>query len=337
MPTRLLSMRTRLCNSMDANIKNDFPLFENNPGLVYLDSAATAQTPSFVLDRVREFETHSRANVHRGIYNLSERATKAYEDARAGVARFVGAESPEEIIFTKNTTESINLVAHSLLRTVLKKGDHILISRAEHHSNFLPWSMLRDTQGIILDIVDPEEDGALSLDLVAAALRPKTKLVALPHVSHVLGSVYPIEELGALFRRKGILFLVDGAQAIAHMPVDVKKLNCDFYAFSGHKMGGPMGIGVLYIRKEIGAALEPFMRGGGMIEEVREDRSRWAPAPHRFEAGTPNTAGAVGLAAACEYIERIGYNKIRSLERELMEQVTESFLSAPRVRIYGPQ
>lgn len=327
---------------MDASskYKKDFPIFsfwgKKGEPLVYLDSAATAQVPGVVAAAVKEFEESSRANVHRGIYALSEEATEKYESARGRVARFLNAE-PDEIVFTRNTTESINLLAYSLGKSFFKKGDRIILSRAEHHSNFLPWQMLRDEKGLALDIVDPDENGEISVADIERAITSDTRLAAFSHVSHVFGTINPIEEMGALFRKKNVLFVVDGAQSVAHMPIDVKKLGVDFFAFSGHKLGAPMGIGVLYGRKEFFASLDPFMRGGGMIQEVSVEKSSWSDIPARFEAGTPNVEGAIGLAAALEYIEGVGYDRIQEIDRALAAAIIDSLCRAPGVRIYGPK
>lgn len=323
----------------DSKYKKDFTIFEKRAGknpLVYLDSAATAQVPDVVAAAVKEFEERSRANVHRGIYALSEEATEKYEGARARVARFLNAE-PEEIVFTRNTTESINLLAYSLGKSFFKKGDRIILSRAEHHSNFLPWQMLRDEKGVALDIVDPDENGEISLSLIEALLTKNTRLAAFSHVSHVFGTIHPIEEMGALFRKKNVLFVVDGAQSAPHMPIDVRRIGADFFAFSGHKLGAPMGIGVLYGRKEVFGSLEPFMRGGGMIQEVSIEKSSWADIPARFEAGTPNVEAAIGLRRALEYIEGAGYDAIQEIDRELTTAIIESLCHIVGVRVYGPK
>ena len=321
--------------------KKDFPIFsfweEKGRPLVYLDSAATAQMPDVVVAAVKEFQESARANVHRGIYSLSEEATEKYEGARVSVARFLNARAPEEIVFTRNTTESINLLAYSLGKSFFKKGDRIILSRAEHHSNFLPWQMLRDEKGIMLDIVDPDENGEISLSSIEEALTKNTRLAAFSHVSHVFGTINQIEEMGTLFRKNNILFVVDGAQSIAHMSIDVQRINADFFAFSGHKIGAPMGIGVLYGRKEIFESLEPFMRGGGMIQEVFIEKSRWEDIPARFEAGTPNVEGAIGLAAALEYIEGVGYDAIQKIDRGLTTAIVDSLCQMPGVRVYGPK
>ncbi len=327
--------------STNSKYKKDFKIFEKSAEsgipLVYLDSAATAQMPDVVARAVKEFQESSRANVHRGIYALSEEATEQYEGARARVARFLNARAPEEIVFTRNTTESINLLAYSLGKSFFKKGDRILLSRAEHHSNFLPWQMLRDEKGVALDIVDPDENGEISLSSIETALTKNTRLAAFSHVSHVFGSINPIEEMGALFRKNNILFVVDGAQSAAHVPIDVQGIGADFFAFSGHKLGAPMGIGVLCGRKAVFGSLEPFMRGGGMIQEVSVEKSSWADLPARFEAGTPNVEGAIGLASALEYIEGAGYDAIQKIDRRLTAMVVDSLCQMPGVRVYGPK
>ncbi len=323
--------------------KKDFPIFahfeKQGRPLIYLDSAATAQMPQAVIDAVATHDATSRANVHRGIYELSERATEAYESARETVRKFLNARSAREIIFTRNTTESINMVASSLGKDFLKPGDHVLISRAEHHSNFLPWQMLRDERGIMLDIIDVDEEGELSLDVVEKAISPHTKLAAFSHISHVLGTINPIREMGKLFRERGVLFLVDAAQSAAHLPIDVQEIGCDFLAFSGHKIGGPTGIGVLYGREELLEKMPPFLRGGGMIREVAVEDSSWDDLPHKFEAGTPNISGAIGLAAALQYIQGIGFDEIRHIDENLTKLFFDQCLEVQplNIRILGPR
>lgn len=320
--------------------KNDFPLFsaraEKGKELVYLDSAATAQMPARVFESVRQFQERHRSNVHRGIYPLSEEATAAYEGAREVVRLFLNAQSAKEIIFTRNTTESLNLLAYTLGKSFFKLGDRILVPRAEHHSNFLPWQMLSEEKGVIIDILDYDTEGEMSPEDVFRLIRPETKLVSLSYVSHVLGTIHPIETIGAFLRDRGILFVVDGAQAAAHIPIDVEKLNCDFFAFSGHKMGAPMGIGVLYGREEIFRALPPFMRGGGMIQSVSTQNREWADLPARFEAGTPNVEGAVGLQSAIEYIQSIGFSHIIESDQELSRGLMNAIQSISGGTVFGP-
>lgn len=302
-----------------------------------MDSAATTQMPRQVIDAVSEFSRNSRANVHRGIYALSEEATAKYEGARETVRGFINAKSANEIIFTRNTTESINLVANSFGRKFLKKGDRVLVSIAEHHSNFLPWQMLRDDFGIFIDIIDIDEDGILEIEKVKAAITPETKLASFSHISHVLGTINPILELGKIFREKGIVFLVDAAQSAGHLPIDVQKVGCDFLAFSGHKIGGPFGIGVLYGREELLKKMPPFLRGGGMISEVGLEKSEWSELPWKFEAGTPNVEGAIGLDAAIKYLKGVGFDEIRRIDEGLTEKTILMFEKIKGVKIFGPK
>lgn len=322
--------------------KNDFPIFMNferlERPLVYLDSAATAQMPRSVIDAVSRHDEATHANVHRGIYELSERATEAYEGARESVRTFINARSSREIIFTRNTTEAINLVAASLGKNLLQAGDHILISRAEHHSNFLPWQMLRDEKGIMVDVVDVEADGTLDVKhSVSNKIHARTRLAAFSHISHVLGAINPIQEIGKLCRERGILFLVDAAQSAAHVPIDVQAIGCDFLAFSGHKMGGPTGIGVLYGREELLERMPPVLRGGGMIREVSIEGASWDEPPYKFEAGTPNISGAIGLAAAIDYIKEVGFDTIRRIDEELAEKTVKGLRDIGGIHIFGPQ
>ncbi|TSC77803.1 MAG: cysteine desulfurase-like protein, SufS subfamily [Parcubacteria group bacterium Gr01-1014_33] len=305
--------------------------------LVYLDSASTAQMPQCVIDAVREFEETTRANVHRGIYELSERATECYEGARERVRKFVNARRAREIVFTRNTTESINLVAYSLTKTFFKKGDHILISRGEHHSNFLPWQMIAKEKGIILDILELNKEGEIAIEAVKKALHPKTRLAAFSHISHVLGTINPIEKIRKTLRKRNILFLVDAAQSAGHIPIDVQKIGCDFLAFSGHKMGAPMGIGVLYGREEIVHTMEPFLRGGGMIRKVDITNTEWDELPYKFEAGTPNVSGAIGLEAAINYITSIGFKEIRAIDEKLTKRAFAQLKKIPGIHIFGPE
>lgn len=327
-------------SSIPQNRKNDFPIFDywkkQGKPLIYLDSAAMCQMPKSVVEAMAQHDQELHANVHRGIYELSERATEQYEHAREVVQKFVNARSAKEIVFTRNTTESINLVAYSLGKDILKEGDHILISRAEHHSNILPWQMLVQEQGIVLDVIDPDDEGKISLEKMTQALTSHTRLVSLSHISHVLGTINPVQEIGALLRARDILFFVDAAQSAAHLPIDVQKINCDFLGFSGHKMGGPTGVGVLYGREELLERLPPFLRGGGMIQEVSMHSASWAELPLKFEAGTPNVSGAIGLSAAIEYIQHIGFGEVRKIDEELTKTAFASLNRIPGLRIFGP-
>ncbi|MBI4224934.1 MAG: cysteine desulfurase [Candidatus Sungbacteria bacterium] len=323
------------------NYKSDFPIFnrykKQDKSLVYLDSAAMAQMPQQAIDAVRQHDEEAHANVHRGIYALSELATEKYEAARETVRAFINARSVNEIIFTRNTTEGINLVAYALGKSILVEGDHVLISRAEHHSNMLPWQMLAEEKGIVLDVVDADKDGLIDVKhSVFNMLHPRTKLAAFSHVSHVLGTINPVAEMGKLFRERNILFLVDAAQSIGHLATDVQDIGCDFLVFSGHKMGGPTGIGVLYGREELLADMPPFLRGGGMINEVSFEHTEFALLPAKFEAGTPNVSGAVGLAAAITYIQKIGFDEIRKIDEELTTELFSRLGGIKGMKIFGP-
>lgn len=326
---------------MKKNYQNDFPIFTHferrGRQLIYLDSASTAEMSRAALERLLEFEEKERANVHRGIYALSERATEAYEKARETVRAFLNARSAREIIFTRNATESINLIAYGLAKTLIQAGDHILISRAEHHSNFLPWTMLRDEKGAILDIIDIDERGIFSVEAIERAITPRTKVAAFAHTSHVLGTINPIREMARLFRERGIMFLVDAAQSAAHLPLDVREIGCDFLAFSGHKMGGPMGIGVLYGKEEVLRKMPPFLHGGGMIRSVTDEDADWNDLPWKFEAGTPNVAGAAGLAEAINYIKSVGWEEIRRIDEELTGETLKRLREIPGIKIFGPE
>lgn len=320
--------------------KNNFPIFDHwekqGKPLAYLDSAAMTQMPRSVIGAVRQHDEEAHANVHRGIYALSETATEKYEHARETVRAFVNARSANEIIFTRNTTESINLVAYALGKSMLVEGDHILISRAEHHSNILPWQMLAEERGIVLDVVEVDKGGKISLEHIKRLITPRTRLAAFSHISHVLGTINPVNEMGKLFRERRILFLVDAAQSIGHLPTDVQKIGCDFLVFSGHKMGGPTGIGVLYGREELLADTPPFLRGGGMISEVSFEHTEFAGLPAKFEAGTPNVGGAVGLAAAIEYIQKIGFDEIRKIDEELTMELFSRLGALKGIKMFGP-
>jgi len=320
--------------------KNNFPIFDHwekrGKRLVYLDSAAMAQMPQAAIDAVRQHDEEAHANVHRGIYALSEMATEKYERARETVRSFLNARSANEIIFTRNTTESINLVAYALGKNMLGKGDHILISRAEHHSNILPWQMLAQEKGIVLDVVDVDDEGNVSLAAIGRLITSRTRLAAFSHVSHVLGTINPVADMGKLFRERNILFLVDAAQSVGHLPIDIEDIGCDFLAFSGHKMGGPTGIGALYGREELLGQMPPFLRGGGTIQEVSFDHTEFCGSPAKFEGGTPNVGGAVGLGAAIEYIRKIGFDEIRKIDEELTNELFSRLGNIGGIKIFGP-
>ncbi|MCD7863061.1 MAG: cysteine desulfurase [Lachnospiraceae bacterium] len=316
------------------NYKEDFPLLMNTD-LAYLDNAATAQRPQAVLDAVQDFYLKSNANPLRGLYDLAVDATDRYEAARERVRRFINAEKTEEIIFTRNTTESINLVAYSWGLTNLKPGDEILITIAEHHSNMLPWQMAARQTGATLKYLDCDPDGSYPLEHIAEAITPQTKFAAIGHVSNVLGCVNPVEEIIARVHANGGLVLVDAAQSTPHLPVDVQALDADFLAFSGHKVYGPMGIGVLYGKEHLLNEMPPFLSGGEMISYVRRDGAVYAELPHKFEAGTVNAADAVGLSAALDYIEEIGWDAILKREEELTKYAFDCMTAVTGVHILG--
>ena len=324
-------------------IRNEFPTIHqlvNGRPLAYLDSGATAQKPEPVLDALRSFYLKDNANVHRGIHALSMRATDAYEAARTRTARFINAIDPAEIIFTRGTTESINLVASSWTQANLRKGDVVLITEMEHHSNLVPWQLAAQRCGAILRYVPVlGDDAEYGLDLAAidTLLTPEVKLFAFTHVSNTLGFVNPAAELCARARAVGAVTVIDAAQSIGHMPLDVQAIGCDFLAFSGHKMAGPTGIGVLYGRRELLDTMPPYQSGGGMISTVEFQQSHWKPAPERFEAGTPNVADAVALAVAMDYLDAIGREAIEAHDRTLAAKAVEVLCLLPGVRILGPR
>lgn len=314
--------------------RKDFPLLVKT-GNIYLDNAATSQRPQCVLDAETEFYERHNANPLRGFYPLAVEATDAYEKAREVAADFIHAKLPGEIIFTRNTTESINLVAYSYGLSHVKAGDEILVSVMEHHSNLLPWQMVARNTGATLKFMECKPDGSLDLAEVEALITEKTKIVAITQVSNVLGRVNPVKEIAEMAHRKGAVILVDGAQSTPHMAVDVQDLACDFLAFSGHKLLGPMGIGVLYGRQELLEEMPPFLSGGEMIESVTRESAVYAEVPHKFEAGTVNAAGAVGLAAAMEYIKKIGFADMQKQEHLLTAHVLEEMERMPHVHIVG--
>ncbi len=315
-------------------IRNDFPLLAADPELVYLDSAATTQKPRQVIDAVRRYYEQDNANPLRGLYELSQRATEVYENAREAVRRFIGAESAEEIIFTRNATESLNLVGYSY-GSLLKPGDEILVSVMEHHSNLIPWQQAAQRTGAVLRFIECNEEGEITEEAFRAALTDKTRIVAMTQVSNVLGAQNDIKKFAALAHEAGAVFVCDGAQSVPHMPVDVRALGVDFLAFSGHKMCAPMGIGVLYGRRELLERMPPFLFGGEMIEYVTREGATWAELPHKFEAGTVNASGAVGLAASIEYYERIGFENITAREEELGAAAFNALTGIPHLHLLG--
>ncbi|ERL66435.1 cysteine desulfurase [Schleiferilactobacillus shenzhenensis] len=306
------------------------------PDAVYLDSAATSQKPQAVIDALVHYYTRQNANVHRGVYTLAEQATEAYEQARQAVADFIHAEAPENIIFTRGTTESLNWVATSFGGTHIQAGDEIIITIMEHHSNLVPWQQLALRTGATLRYVDIDAQGLLDMKSFQNMLSPKTKIVAVTQVSNVLGTINPIQEISSLAHAVGAVVVVDGAQSAPHMPVDVQALGADFFAFSGHKMLGPTGIGVLYGKMPLLAEMPPVEFGGEMISKVEKFHTTWADIPWRFEGGTPNIAGAVGLAAAIRYLQGIGLATIRAHEQALTAYALDQLNAIPGLTIYGP-
>ena len=319
-------------------VRRDFPILRRTmrgKPLVYLDSAASAQKPRQVIDAIRDFYENHYANIHRGVYELSETATRMHDEARAKVARLLGAADPREVVFTRNATEAINLVAWSYGRSRLRPGDEVLVTALEHHANLVPWQILCEERGARLRIAPIDDRGALLVDEFEALLSERTKLVAVTHVSNALGTVNPVRELVALAHRAGAVALVDGAQAVPRLPVDVRAIGCDFYAFSGHKLYGPSGIGALYGRLALLDAMPPWQSGGDMIASVTYEKSTFAEPPYRFEAGTPDIAGAIGLGAAIDYVEGLGLERIARHEAELLAYGTALLSEIPGLRLVG--
>ncbi len=319
---------------MNHDYKQDFPLLRTLD-VAYLDNAATAQRPQCVLDAENEFYCRHNANPLRGLYPLSVEATEAYENAREAVRGFIGAASTREIIFTRNTTESLNLVAYSYALNTLRAGDELLVSVMEHHSNLLPWQMVCRQTGAALRFLECERDGSLDLNKTEGLIGERTRLVAITQLSNVLGRRYPVREIAELAHRRGAVVVVDGAQSTPHIPVDVQTLGADFFAFSGHKAYGPMGIGVLYGRRELLNAMPPFLSGGEMIESVTREGAVYAPLPHKFEAGTVNAAGAVGLHAALNYIRSVGFDTIERRELALTTRTLKALRGMAHVHVLG--
>lgn len=319
---------------MDNIYRKDFPIFNDSP-VVYLDTAATAQRPKQVMDAVVGFYEKANANPLRGLYEWSVAATDMYEKARQTVAEFINADDASEIIFTRNTTESLNLVAYSYALNNLEPGDEIAVTIMEHHSNFLVWQMAAEKTGAKLVFLEPLPDGTLTDEEINRKLSGKTRIVAAGHVSNVLGCTNPIKKLSEAAHRLGAVMVVDGAQSTPHIKVDVKELGADFFAFSGHKLMGPMGIGVLYGKKAILENMPPFLRGGEMIEKVTRDGATYAELPHKFEAGTVNAAGAVGLEAAIKYLKNVGFDYIKDTENALTEMMLEGMSVMSHVSYYG--
>ena len=321
---------------MHYDYRNDFPLLMRNK-IIYIDNAATSQRPQCVIDAEGDFYKNYNANPLRGLYSLSVEATEVYENAREAVRKFIGAEKSNEIIFTRNTTESLNLVAYSYGLSNVKKGDEIVVSIMEHHSDLLPWQMVAKTCGAELKFIECAKDGSIDLEKVKELITSRTKIVAMTQVSNVLGREYPVKEIAKLAHEKGAVMVVDGAQSTPHMRVDVTDLDADFFAFSGHKLLAPMGIGVLYGKEELLEKMPPFLSGGEMIDSVTRTSAVYAELPHKFEAGTVNAAGAAGLKAAIDYIEKVGFDYISEREIALTSRAIEKMKKIPHVNIIGSE
>jgi cysteine desulfurase/selenocysteine lyase len=319
-------------------VRKDFPILDttsHGKPLVFLDSAASAQKPRAVIEAVNELYTRSYANIHRGVYELSMRATAAFEEAREKVRAFLNAPEAREVIFVRGTTEAINLVAASFGRSHVSEGDEVLITHMEHHSNIVPWQLLCEEKRARLRVAPIDDDGALRVDEFEKLLTPRTKLAAVAHVSNALGTVNPVRELAELAHARGVPILVDGAQAAPHQRIDVQELGCDFYAFSSHKVFGPSGVGALWGRSEHLEAMPPYQSGGEMILTVSFEESSWAPIPHKFEAGTPDIGGVVGFGAALDYVNALGLDDIGAHERDLLAYATEKLQEVPGLRLIG--
>jgi cysteine desulfurase/selenocysteine lyase len=335
------STREATARRLDAaKLRTHFPALDqtvNGHPLVYLDNAATSQKPTAVLDAISSYYERDNANVHRGIHELSRRATVAYEEARGKVARWIGASDASEIVWTRGTTDAINLVAGAWGLDNVGEGDEILLTVLEHHSNIVPWQLLAARRGATLRYLELDEQGRLVLDDLPRLLNDRTRLVAVSHVSNALGTINPLPEIISAAHDHGALVLVDGAQGAVHAAVDVQRMGADFYAFSGHKMCGPTGIGVLWARRELLQEMAPYQGGGEMIGVVGRDSSTWADVPHKFEAGTPNIVGAIGLGAAVDFLAEVGMSAIEAHERELLIYALDRIRDVPGVRVFGPE
>jgi cysteine desulfurase/selenocysteine lyase len=321
-------------------VRGDFPALAqevNGHPLTYLDSAATAQKPQAVIDAIADFYRHDNANVHRGIHELSNRATEAYEGARVRVAAYLGIADPAELIWTSGTTQALNLVAASWGGANLRPGDEVLLTVMEHHSNLVPWQLVAQRTGAVLRFLDLDEQERLDLSGIDGMITPRTRLVSVCHVSNALGAINPVRELAARAHDVGAVMVVDGAQSAPHLPVDLGELGCDFFAFSGHKMCGPTGTGGLWGRRDLLENMPPVQGGGDMIDRVELERSTYAPLPQRFEAGTPNIAGVVGLGAAVDYLAGVGRDGMLAHERELLAYALERLREIPELRVLGPR
>ncbi|MEA1990061.1 MAG: cysteine desulfurase [Pseudomonadota bacterium] len=326
-------------NSIDlSQVRAQFPILEvveNGQSLVYLDSGATSQKPLRVIEALDTYYRQENANVHRGVYGLSERATEKYEGARETVKRFLNAKSTKEIVFVRGTTEAINLVAHSWVAENLTEGDEVIVTEMEHHSNIVPWQLLREKLGIRLTVLRMNQKGEVCLNALKGLVSEKTKFVSVTHMSNALGTINPVKEMVEIAHSVGAKIMIDGAQATPHMTVDVQDLNCDFYALSGHKMYGPTGIGVLYAKKELLEVMPPYQGGGDMIYSVTFDKTEYNVLPYKFEAGTPHISGAIGLAAAMDFLDEVGLDNIAQHEAELLAYATEQLSQIEGLRIIG--
>jgi len=323
-----------------SKVREDFPILSrlvHGQPLVYLDNAATSQKPRSVINSLVDYYERYNSNVHRGVHTLSMEATDAMEEARQKVADFIKAETPESIIWTRNTTEAINLVANTWAREHIKPGDEIVLTAIEHHSNLVPWQRVAAETGGVLRFLPLGEDGNLDLSDVDSIITPRTRLLSMVHMSNSLGTINPVKELAAHARAVGAAVMIDGAQSVPHLPVDVSDLDCDFLAFSGHKMLGPTGIGVLYVKRDVLERMEPFLTGGEMVLEVSYDRASWNDLPMRFEAGTPNIADAIGLGAAIDYLDALGMENVREHEAELTGYALNAFQELEDVDVFGPK
>jgi cysteine desulfurase / selenocysteine lyase len=321
-------------------VRRDFPILatsnEDGRPLVYLDSAASSQKPQAVIDAIRHYYENDNANVHRGLYDLSRRATEQFEAARERMARFVNARHADEVIWVRGTTEGINLVAHAWGGENLKPGDEIVITTLEHHSNIVPWQLIAARTGAVVRFAGIDDQQRIDLDHLRSLLSERTRIVSVGHVSNAVGTIHPVREIVRMAHEVGAIAVVDGAQGAAHLKVDVQELGCDFYAVSGHKMCGPMGIGILWGRRELLAQMAPYQGGGEMIDHVGVDGSTWKKPPHRFEAGTQNVGGAIALAAAADYLEALGHDSLWAYEQELVRYGLDMFGGMDGVTVFGP-
>jgi len=324
-------------------IRQDFPILKrslkNGKKLVYLDNAATTQKPMQVINAICKYYSEYNSNIHRAVYQIAEEATEEYEKTRDSICKFINARHPEEIIFTRNTTESINLIAHSWGKNNIRKGNKIILTDYEHHSNIVPWQMLCDAKGARINYMDTDDNGYLNLESLSNHLddKGKTKLISLSHMSNVLRTIYPVKEIIKIAHEKSIPVVLDGAQSVPHMETDVQDTDCDFLAFSAHKMLGPTGVGILYVKKEILESMPPFITGGDMIKEVHKNNTVFNDLPYRFEGGTPNIADVIGFNASIEYLNGVGMKNIREHETDLVKYLYDSIKDIKNIKIYGPE